>query len=268
MYYTANLTILMSDRIGIVGDFNIKSALTFWASYTFLSRHNITRDDLERQVSDEQTFSRVSITVTESLKIKLVPFFELGGSRNCPYFNFSNNFSRVRCVDIQRNKWFDENKNQDYYTDASINLRSTLTCRSVRFTKANYSVEIIQQDVPPTVTVSVDLKVTNLTFTKSSELSRLEIDEHGVMKVCAELLEMKWQEGNQSEISHPGKAEIVDVANILTLVCVAASMICLMLTLMTYIRLPILRNTAGKNTIFLCVSLLLAQGSLLTSSHL
>ncbi|CAL1541994.1 unnamed protein product, partial [Lymnaea stagnalis] len=54
---------------------------------------------------------------------------------------------------------------------------------------------------------------------------------------------------------------------ILTHVCLAVSMLCLLFTLMTYFSFPVLRSVAGMNNIFLCTSLLLAQGSLIASSH-
>ncbi|XP_059169979.1 uncharacterized protein LOC131951648 [Physella acuta] len=47
----------------------------------------------------------------------------------------------------------------------------------------------------------------------------------------------------------------------------SASMLCLLVSLVTYIRFSELRNSAGKNNMFLCTSLLLAQASLLASSY-
>lgn len=44
-------------------------------------------------------------------------------------------------------------------------------------------------------------------------------------------------------------------------------MICLMLTLLTYLSFKILRNQAGLNNIFLCGSLLMAQAFLLITAH-
>ncbi|CAL1527398.1 unnamed protein product, partial [Lymnaea stagnalis] len=54
---------------------------------------------------------------------------------------------------------------------------------------------------------------------------------------------------------------------IISLSCMSASMICLLATLVTYLRLRVLRTEAGINNMFLSFSLLLAQGSLLASAH-
>ncbi|XP_055874869.1 latrophilin receptor-like protein A isoform X2 [Biomphalaria glabrata] len=57
------------------------------------------------------------------------------------------------------------------------------------------------------------------------------------------------------------------VENFLTWICFIISMVCLLLTLLTYCMFPVLRTKAGVNNMFLSFSLLLAQVSLIISAY-
>ena len=59
----------------------------------------------------------------------------------------------------------------------------------------------------------------------------------------------------------------ISVFEILTLVCLIASILCLLLTLITYILLASLRTAPGKNNICLAMSLLLAQALMLVQPN-
>ncbi|KAK0048650.1 adhesion G protein-coupled receptor L2 [Biomphalaria pfeifferi] len=57
------------------------------------------------------------------------------------------------------------------------------------------------------------------------------------------------------------------IENILTWICFIISIVCLLLTLLTYCMFPVLRTKAGVNNMFLSFSLLLAQVSLMFSAY-
>ncbi|XP_059152071.1 adhesion G protein-coupled receptor E3-like [Physella acuta] len=52
-----------------------------------------------------------------------------------------------------------------------------------------------------------------------------------------------------------------------TMSCLGCSMVCLLLTVTAYTVFPVLRTRAGKNNVVLSLSLMLAQASLIVSSH-
>ncbi|XP_059155152.1 uncharacterized protein LOC131940509 [Physella acuta] len=258
--YFAN-TAVMKTRIGLVENFYFTSTFIFSAHYTLVGNFSLPRDSAEDQILETLLFSSITVPIIDTVSVKMRAVSGFGGFVPCSRFASGG---MVQCLDATRG-----NISEKFYSGRAISLKNTLKCRFVSFNKSDYSVEMNDTEIPPSVTVLVRLKVVNLTFTESSELNSIELNQHGELNVCNELLDKKLKEWKRNKnLHHKGTNLMRRAGYILTLTCASASMVCLLLTLMTYIRFPVLRNTAGKNTMFLCASLFLAQAMLLTSSHL
>ncbi|KAH9514456.1 hypothetical protein Btru_025304 [Bulinus truncatus] len=95
-------------------------------------------------------------------------------------------------------------------------------------------------------------------------------DSDGSLRVCHELLEEALR-GNVKGRAHrrgdSGESMPRRVHYVLYMVCLGCSVLCLTLTLATFLYLPPLRTAAGKNNMCLCLALLLAQVSLMVGYH-
>uniref|UniRef100_A0A2C9KIY5 G-protein coupled receptors family 2 profile 2 domain-containing protein n=1 Tax=Biomphalaria glabrata TaxID=6526 RepID=A0A2C9KIY5_BIOGL len=124
--------------------------------------------------------------------------------------------------------------------------------------------------IPPKVNITLDFKVTQIYITDSEDLVMVEINDNGELDVCIDLIDRKLKE-QRSEFKSTNKeceAILCWVEYILTLVCFSISIVCLLVTLLTYLLFSVLRTVAGRNNMFLSGSLLMAQVSLLASLHI
>ncbi|KAH9491354.1 hypothetical protein Btru_031309 [Bulinus truncatus] len=149
-------------------------------------------------------------------------------------------------------------------------LTKLLECPFVQFNQSNYSFHVDETEPQSRITITLDLDVVRIQFNESFDLNQLDIDANGGLRVCKGLLEEKLpafvvrhgQGSSLVEDSVTGHAEYV-----LTMTCLTLSILCILLTLFTYFMFPVLRTDAGVNNMFLSLSLLSAQVSLLASSH-
>ncbi|KAK7004849.1 adhesion G protein-coupled receptor E4P, partial [Biomphalaria glabrata] len=150
-----------------------------------------------------------------------------------------------------------------------INITLLLHCRYVHFESRLFKMNVDYRVLPPNVKIEIDLFVTTIYITDQRDLKMVDVDEDGGLNVCVELLDKLIGQQQQSFLSLMAKwlkgTDLVEY--IVSLVCFVASIICLILTLLTYVIFPVLRTEAGINNMFLSGSLLLAQVSLLASSH-
>ncbi|RUS78034.1 hypothetical protein EGW08_014209 [Elysia chlorotica] len=133
--------------------------------------------------------------------------------------------------------------------DHFINAGQNLSCECVQFNSSDYEIEKTDRTTSfiPVIKLSLNLGKITLVFTEWTELSSMSF----IAKTR-----------DQSGFSAVEKAQYA-----LTLVCVGVSMVCLALTLLTYLSFRALRNEAGLNNTFLCASMLMAQAFLVASSH-
>uniref|UniRef100_A0A2C9LI77 G-protein coupled receptors family 2 profile 2 domain-containing protein n=1 Tax=Biomphalaria glabrata TaxID=6526 RepID=A0A2C9LI77_BIOGL len=97
----------------------------------------------------------------------------------------------------------------------------------------------------------------------------VDFDDDGNLLVCIDLIDKKLNESKERDpdIDQRCKETQCFVENILTWVCFIISIVCLLLTLLTYCMFPVMRTKAGVNNMFLSFSLLLAQVSLMFSAY-
>uniref|UniRef100_A0A2C9KVE1 G-protein coupled receptors family 2 profile 2 domain-containing protein n=1 Tax=Biomphalaria glabrata TaxID=6526 RepID=A0A2C9KVE1_BIOGL len=161
------------------------------------------------------------------------------------------------------------NETKSRLFDEYINISLLLQCRYVHFDSISYKLNVDYRMLPPHVFIEIDLSEVILYITDQRDLKMVDVDEDGGLNVCVELLDKLIGQQQQSFLSLMAKwlkgTNLVEY--ILSLVCFVASIICLILTLLTYVICPVLRTEAGINNMFLSGSLLLAQVSLLFSSH-
>ncbi|KAK0044233.1 adhesion G protein-coupled receptor E4P, partial [Biomphalaria pfeifferi] len=150
-----------------------------------------------------------------------------------------------------------------------INVTLLLLCRHVHFLSGSYQMNVDYGVLPPDVQIEIDLFETTIYIRDQRDLKMVDVDEDGGLNVCVELLDKLIGQQKQSFLSLMSKwlkgTNLVEYT--LSLVSFVASIICLILTLLTYVIFPVLRTEAGINNMFLSGSLLLAQVSSLASSH-
>ena len=86
------------------------------------------------------------------------------------------------------------------------------------------------------------------------------------LHVCYSLLEKMVKDLGVGNVA--GVPGLTRVRFYLTRVCMGLSMLCLLLTIITYLAFPSIRSPAGINNMFLCSTLLPAQAFLLASAHM
>ncbi|CAG5130257.1 unnamed protein product [Candidula unifasciata] len=145
----------------------------------------------------------------------------------------------------------------------AIIVEPHLACPFVQFDKTEYV--HVNDITTKSDSASITLFFTNarMNFSGRTELNMASIDDNGTLRICLELLNTK----NIIRGDLVNKNLLNLALYILTLICVISSIICLAISLMTYFLFPVLRSVAGRNNMFLCGSLLLAQISLLATSH-
>ncbi|KAK0048640.1 adhesion G-protein coupled receptor D1 [Biomphalaria pfeifferi] len=149
-----------------------------------------------------------------------------------------------------------------------VYINELTSCSYVRLNTTQYQVVVDHKVVPPNVAITIDFKVTKIKITENRDLIMVDVDKNENLDVCVALLDRKLkQEQDTGRRADHCKDTLCMVENILTLLCFLISMVCLLLTLLTYCMFPVLRTKAGVNNMFLSLSLLLAQVSLMISAY-
>ncbi|KAK7005149.1 adhesion G protein-coupled receptor E4P [Biomphalaria glabrata] len=150
-----------------------------------------------------------------------------------------------------------------------ISVNHVLICRIVRFEPEQYQADVRDDVLPPDFTVTIDLNGTKILITDNADLNMVDIGQDGELNVCEDLLNSKLKmfkddvlEGNR-DLAGTSLAEYI-----VSIACSSASILCLVLTLMTYVLFSELRTEAGLNNMFLSSSLLLAQVCSIITPHI
>ncbi|XP_055874863.1 adhesion G protein-coupled receptor L3-like isoform X1 [Biomphalaria glabrata] len=210
--------------------------------------------------------------VSDTESVTLDPFFILNSLKNVERITYEYSTSVIK----PRNPIFiyslTETRNFTQSCDKIFYLNTLLLCKYIRLDKSVYQVFIDDVLVPPFVTITIDFKITKINITDNEDLIMVNVDEDGYLDVCIALLDRKWKQlkENDIDIERPEADHCEEtlclIENILTFVCLIVSMVCLLLTFLTYCMFPVLRTKAGVNNMFLSLSLLLAQVSLMFST--
>ncbi|KAI8780050.1 adhesion G protein-coupled receptor E3, partial [Biomphalaria glabrata] len=239
-------------------DNNIE-ALVFFVDYKIVANYALTRDEFESKVIG--TFFNTTIHLDYRLKSSLMVR---------SYYRFER--WRESPIKILENSFFSTLSNMQIYVpdiqfEQAVYITHLLQCPHLRFGKTQY--KIIYNKCAPAynITLKTDINTVQLYINDYIEFSKIEIDENMVLKVCRDLLELKLSYIYQDLSNSEGNKEIPRPQNILTIACMAASITCLCLTLLTYCMFGELRTEAGVNNMFLSSSVLMAQLSLLAAAN-
>ncbi|KAI8783007.1 adhesion G protein-coupled receptor E3, partial [Biomphalaria glabrata] len=144
-----------------------------------------------------------------------------------------------------------------------IILSWTLTCPYITFQHSNFTIEWNELNDVGRINVTVDVSGTKLSIFNMSDINSMELTGNNELHVCTEVLEKYVEKLRRFKMTSP----VVIALNSLTYVCMCASELCLLFTLVTYLGFPELRTVPGINNMFLSLSLLLAQLALLLGDN-
>ncbi|KAK0068872.1 adhesion G protein-coupled receptor E2 [Biomphalaria pfeifferi] len=122
-----------------------------------------------------------------------------------------------------------------------IPLSWTLKCSYIIFQQSNFTIEWNRTHDLSNVSVTVNFGVTKMIISNMSDLSHLEVTGNE-LHVCTEVVEKYIQESQRFN----EKQTIFIAMSVVTYVCLCASELCLLLTLVTYLRFPELRSVPAK----------------------
>ncbi|CAG5118251.1 unnamed protein product [Candidula unifasciata] len=148
----------------------------------------------------------------------------------------------------------------------SIYMSPELSCPFVSFNKSDYVIDVNNDVFPPKMIITLKFQRGKLEFRDTDKLIYLSVDDKENLQVCKQILDGKCSHLTSFIVVRD--TALFRALQILTIVCIGLSMLFLVLTLLTYILLLELRNSAGVNIICLCCSLLFAQASLIVASQI
>ncbi|XP_055874575.1 uncharacterized protein LOC129924387 [Biomphalaria glabrata] len=215
-----------------------------------------------------------AFNLSDVQNINLQPFFILKPLRRLNqldqeglYASNANNNMYPRVITKQKN---DEDLISSFEScDNKVFLNQVLICKHLLLDQSFFHVIIDDQTLPPNVTITIDFNVTKVHITDNKDLMMVDFDDDGRLLVCIDLMDRKLKEWKERDpdIDQRCKETQCFVENILTWVCFIISIVCLLMTLLTYCMFSALRMKAGVNNMFLSFSLLLAQVSLMFSAY-
>ncbi|XP_035829707.1 uncharacterized protein LOC101852596 [Aplysia californica] len=263
LHFTIGVT---ENRISLphTGEAPTKSTLTsprilFWIDLEGIAHFSTPRDVFESQMIENLFVKSLNATQGNESKFRAIPMnVELDSRTLC------NSSEDKFCLTRNLNEYRITKKMTPYTDDRKLflNVSLAMTCRFVRFNNSFF--EISEHEKYDTLfriyKITLKFRHSRSIIQEPHHLQLVFLEESGELSVCAELLDhLTW------EIPSPPWTTLAKY--ILTLVCVSVSLVCLLLTVITYSSFPTLRSVAGKNNMCLCISLILAQTSLLVSSH-
>ena len=244
--------------------------VVFWFQVLIAASRKLPRDDFEMRLA---TFVQ-NLAGTSAFQLGLTPRLGLEETNSSSLCSLSD----VKCHSTVGSDNATVRPNIFEARKSFVKAEKNLNCQYVQFNDSTYVITKTKATTSliPSTKLSLTLGSTSLVFTENSEFTSISMDEKGFLHVCREVLDSKLKKFEEermkefiTELKAQTRLSAVEKAQYyLTLVCLSASMICLVLTLLTYFRFRVLRNQAGLNNIFLCGSLLMAQASLLASSHM
>ncbi|KAL8623110.1 hypothetical protein ACOMHN_065724 [Nucella lapillus] len=173
--------------------------------------------------------------------------------------NMSPKEFRESVIHIDYNTMWDKGKS------VPVTVTPLLICPFLTFASEEYFIG--PSDMPDDNIPMVNLTLMN--ETQTVRVADIERDKDGNMNICGHLFQEKFsnlfQDEDKATTYKPDREEIlfwVLVEHYLSLICVSVSLVCLLLTIVTYSLFRSLRSIPGQNTIALCCSLFLAQGLL------
>lgn len=257
---------------GYLKNEKLQPHFTFWLDCIVFADWQMTRDEFEKKIADDFVNQDMVVKFNQTSQMVLktqVLADENGDDSFCDLFQGKSTQCEPHLYQSPAIVADQDNRYRIYDFSSLLKITNLLTCPYFSFDNLQYSV------TPGFIdhVVSLNLDGFNVTFSKNSELKMLHVESEGKLIVCKELLNAKINDiemrnfGFQNnEISVPD--DLTKIALYLCTLCsFGASILCLILTLASYLRFSFLRTVAGNSNMFLCVSLMIAQTLLLASSH-
>ncbi|KAH9514382.1 hypothetical protein Btru_025063 [Bulinus truncatus] len=243
-----------------------------WVEMTIIANASLSRDEFETIMIDRfiTTDLEVDTGHNQMDHFRTASFFSLLFSEEyCAII--SNTSKHAKCI---QNTFNTGNKKPfpcNYRRNGNVNISMTLLCSYLTFNSTDYHITVNFTAMPPKVTVTINLNVTKVDFWEVADLNMMELRSDGSLNICRELLDkrlrdMEEDHSRRSVLTHD-EGLIGFSQYVLTIVCLGISQFCLLITVYTFCRFKVLRNTAGKFNMCLSLSLLLAQVFLLAGSH-
>ena len=257
---------------------NLKpTSLLFWAQLHIIAKRDISRDDTELTlITKVENISGLTIGYAT---LKLTPHLIRDTKRDnierscdhLPHVKFRNIKHILGYINSDSASAVFNDKDRRiavtiHNRDKFIELTPLLSCPHVilnqssivRYKVSSENSSIIgQKNMISEITFKLDER--EVTFLKPHQLNRMLLSESNLF-ICADIL------NEAASMLQPVTSLIDEVKYYLTLSVVGVSILCLAVTIVTYMRFPVLRSAAGWNNLFLCTSLIAAQSSLLASS--
>nr|KAI8766920.1 putative adhesion G protein-coupled receptor E4P [Biomphalaria glabrata] len=243
----------------------LKFPAIFWMECLLFAHQNISRNDFDIQILNQFMYGNISVQNFENIKLIVKPIQML------PRFVVANSVAQ-NIINQSRTAYLHvEYKSESFITGLKvdyISVNHVLICRFVRFEPDQYQTDVRDDVIPPDITLTIDLNGTKILITDTADLNMVDIGQDGELNVCEDLLNSKLKmfkedvlEGTNRELAGTSLAEYI-----VSIACSSASILCLVLTLMTYVLFSELGTEAGLNNMFLSSSLLLAQVCLMITS--
>ncbi|CAG5125786.1 unnamed protein product [Candidula unifasciata] len=228
----------------------------------FILGHNLySRDEVEASMLRDFILNNVTVDIDANTTVTLMPTLYPHRKQkliNCSTFDSEKSSCISRTF---KSDYFHQVSEKD--KQGSLIMEPNLNCAFVQFNTTEYLYIKNITTKHESCSITLNFKNARMTLTDRADLNIVSINDDGKMRICLELLNKK--ELFRSEVISSSFLKLTLYA--LTLVCMISSIICLTISLMTYFLFPVLRSVAGRNNMFLCGSLLLAQISLLSTSH-
>ncbi|XP_055875785.1 adhesion G protein-coupled receptor E2-like [Biomphalaria glabrata] len=181
-----------------------------------------------------------------------------------PYCSTSHLVSVLSSADF-----FSKNEDIIYQSDHFLRLCPALTCSFVTFDRGQFDVTFVTNNIPPRVKIIVDANMTKVNISDVEDLNMVQITEDGNLNICHEVLDREFKSIMSKKVQVSSRETgLSRVKYLMNLILVCVSMLALTLTIITYLKFPSLQNLAGRNNIFLCFTLLLAQLFLIVGSEI
>ncbi|BFZ01118.1 hypothetical protein BsWGS_04156 [Bradybaena similaris] len=257
---SSNWEVQTDKNVNITPLFNIS---WFTTDGLIQSNRPHSRDEIETILVRDLILSNITVGIGTNTTLTLMPMlYQNKKSTNANYNLTDTGVSSYPSSSILFTRNFNNVLIQRYRQQALI-LEPQLNCVFVKFDKTQY---LYKRDIttkPHGSKITLLFSGAIMTISARAELNMISIDENEDLRICLDLL-------NTTIVIY---SEIINNSMlrmslyILTLICLLLSIVCLAFTLVTYFLFPVLRNMAGKNNMFLGGNLLLAQVSLLATSH-
>ncbi|KAI8732429.1 adhesion G protein-coupled receptor E3 [Biomphalaria glabrata] len=245
-----------SYQLGVTQKVNISLTDTeipvLWINIEMLASHLLTRDAFENMALDIFFGNRLKN------EEKMFNYYKILVDRYDISCAWSNKFLSLRYKSFLTSKY--------YYTQCANNviLSPTLACQYLIFKRTNFTLVWTTTNGVKYVIVMLDVGGIKLKISSLSDMNSMELTESKELYICVKVLEEYFNTSKSTDKGIP----MYETLNVLTYICISASELCLVLTLVTYLVFPELRTVPGINNMFLSLSLLLAQMALVTASNM